>query len=237
MAIRQSRRPPAFQSLAEDIRTEITSGRLRCGQRLPTEPEMCTRTGLSRSTVREALRLLASQNLVTTVRGVAGGSFVTQPSITQLTDTLSTGLALLLSTSSIGIAELLEIREMLEVPATGQAAHRRTPAHLAVLGTALIDFDADDLDDMLRKHRVFHHAIAAASGNPLCELLSHPLYHIANERTLLTTAPAGFWPQVDADHRETLRRLTDGDADGAERAARAHVDYLRGVYVTDQRER
>jgi GntR family transcriptional repressor for pyruvate dehydrogenase complex len=233
MAIRQARTPPAFQLLAEDIRTQITSGRLQCGQRLPTEPEMCTRTGLSRSTVREALRLLASQNLVVTVRGVAGGTFVTQPSISQLTETLSTGLALMLSTSSIAVAEFLEMREMLEVPAAAQAAQRRTADQLAVLGAALIDFEADDLDGMLCKHRVFHHGIAAASGNPLCELLSHPLYHVANERALVSAAPSAIWTRVDADHREILHCVTDRDVDGAQRAARAHIAHLRETYATE----
>jgi GntR family transcriptional regulator, transcriptional repressor for pyruvate dehydrogenase complex len=236
MAVRQPGRPPAFQLLAEDIRTEITSGRLHAGQRLPTEPEMCARTGLSRSTVREALRLLTSQNLVVTTRGVAGGSFVTQPSISQLTDTLSTGLALMFSTSTIAIEQLLEMREILEVPASGLAAQRRTAAQLAKLGTALFDFDTDDVEDMLCKHRVFHSGIAAASGNALCELLSHPLYHIANERAVVATAPASFWPRVDAEHRDILHCVSDGDVLGAQRAARVHIDHLRGVYVPDQAE-
>jgi len=160
MDIRQPVVAPAYQLLAENLRTEITSGRLRSGQRLPTEPELCARTGLSRGTVREALRLLASQNLVTTVRGVSGGSFVTQPSVSQLTDMLTTGLGLLMNTSVIDGAELLEMRAMLEVPASGLAAERRTSRQLAILDTSMFDLDADDVAEMLRKHRLFHLGIA-----------------------------------------------------------------------------
>jgi DNA-binding FadR family transcriptional regulator len=227
MGIPQPTNAPAYQLLAEDLRTEIMSGRLRSGQRLPTEPQLCERTGLSRGTVREALRLLASQNLVVTVRGVAGGSFVTQPSVSQLTDTLTVGLSLLLGTAVIAVEELLEMREILEVPAAGLAARRRTDVHLATLGSAMFDLGVDNLDEMLRKHRVFHQGIAAASGNALCELLSRPLYQIANEREVVAAEPPSFWVRVDAEHREILRCVTDGDAEGARRAAATHVAHLR----------
>jgi GntR family transcriptional regulator, transcriptional repressor for pyruvate dehydrogenase complex len=227
MGIPQPINMPAYQLLAEDLRTEIMSGRLRSGQRLPTEPQLCARTGLSRGTVREALRLLASQNLVVTVRGVAGGSFVTQPSVSQLTDTLTTGLSLLLSRSVVPVDDLLEMREILEIPAAGLAAHRRTGPQLATLESALFDLDVDNLDEMLRKHRVFHLGIAAASGNALCEMLSRPLYQVANEREVVAAEPPSFWARIDAEHREILRCVTDGDAEGARRAAAAHVVHLR----------
>src|SRR5438876_352461 len=66
----------SYQALADGLRAQITSGKLRPGDRLPTEPQLCAQSGLSRSTVREALRLLTSQNLIVTTRGVTGGSFV-----------------------------------------------------------------------------------------------------------------------------------------------------------------
>ena len=72
-------RVPAYQLLADSLRTQITSGRLRPGERLPTEPQLCVRSGVSRSTVREALRLLTSQHLIVTTRGVTGGSYVARP--------------------------------------------------------------------------------------------------------------------------------------------------------------
>ena len=75
-------RAPAYRLLADDLRAQITSGRLVPGDRLPTEPQLCQRSGVSRSTVREALRLLASQHLIVTTRGVSGGSFVAHPSPT-----------------------------------------------------------------------------------------------------------------------------------------------------------
>src|SRR6478735_5117351 len=69
----------AYQALAADLRDRIVSGEFQPGDRLPIEPDLCVRYGVSRSTVREALRLLASQNLIRTVRGTTGGSFVAHP--------------------------------------------------------------------------------------------------------------------------------------------------------------
>src|SRR5205814_10463032 len=83
---------PAYQLLADTLRAEITSGRLRPGDRLPAEPQLCERSGVSRSTVREALRLLASQHLIVTTRGVTGGSFVNRPSVADLADTVRNGM-------------------------------------------------------------------------------------------------------------------------------------------------
>jgi DNA-binding FadR family transcriptional regulator len=220
-------RPPAYQTLAEDLRAEITSGRLRPGERLPTEPQLCARSGVSRSTVREALRLLASQHLIVTTRGVTGGSFVAHPSPENLAETLSTGLNLLLSTSTAGLCDLLEVRESLEVPAAAQAARRRGEEHVADLEAALFDPEVADLAAMLGAHRAFHAALVAATGNPLYELLSRPLYQVSNEREVASTAPAGFWLQIDADHRELLRCVKARDAEGATKIAREHIRFIR----------
>src|SRR5918998_6142087 len=105
----QAVRPPAYQVLADELREDITSGRLRPGERLPPEPELCVRTGVSRSTVREALRLLSSQHLIVTTRGVTGGSFVAPPEAQQPSDALSTGLTLLTNVAGVGFADLLEL--------------------------------------------------------------------------------------------------------------------------------
>ncbi len=64
---------PAYAVLAEHLRNRILSGELQPGARLPGEAELTAEFGVGRSTIREALRSLASQNLITTTRGVTGG--------------------------------------------------------------------------------------------------------------------------------------------------------------------
>jgi DNA-binding FadR family transcriptional regulator len=230
-------RAPAYQTLAEELRAEITSGRLRPGQRLPTEPELCTRSGLSRSTVREALRLLSSQHLIVTTRGVTGGSFVAQPSPAKLAESLSAGVRMLLATQSAGGNELMEIREMLEIPAAGLAAQRRTEADLERLRATLFDPVHDDLPTRYGAHRAFHAALAAASGNPLYELITSPLYAIGDEVRLGGCVPDSMWQHLDAEHREILRCVTAGDVTGAQRATTWHLARLRSTWPRRPRPR
>jgi GntR family transcriptional regulator, transcriptional repressor for pyruvate dehydrogenase complex len=224
-------RPPAYQALADDLRAQITSGALRPGERLPAEPQLCVRSGLSRSTVREALRLLASQHLIVTTRGVTGGSFVACPSPAQLADTLSTGVRLMLTSATVDAMELIEIREMLEVPAAGLAAARRTDDDIVALEAALFDPRVDSVTRMLAAQREFHVVLGAATRNPLYELLTRPLHQVANGPELAAPLPRTFWARLDAEHRELMRRVADGDAAGAIAAAQRHMDTLRATHL------
>jgi len=228
-----SSRPPAYQLLADDLREQITSGQLRPGERLPTEPELCQRSGVSRSTVREALRLLASQHLIVTTRGVTGGSYVAKPDAATLAESLSRGVSLLVSSVPVGLSELLEVREMLEVPAAGLAARRRTEADLAALGKTMFDPVHDGLATKLTAQREFHRALAAATANPVFELLARPLYSVANETEIVERAAVRLWRLGDADHRAILRAVAEGDVVAAEQAARTHLANLRASLPAD----
>ena len=219
-------RPPAYQVLADELREEITSGRLQPGSRLPPEPELCVRSGVSRSTVREALRLLASQHLIVTTRGVTGGSCVAHPDAEQLSEALSTGLTLLSNSAEVGMADLLELRRALEVPAAGLAAQRRTDANLIEMRGAMFDPDLDELETMLAAHAAFHSAIASATGNPLFELVTRPLYHVTYGEEIVENLPGDYWERIDADHRELLGCVKGGDAGAAMEVGRRHLDYI-----------
>ncbi|MEU4424134.1 FadR/GntR family transcriptional regulator [Actinoplanes sp. NPDC024001] len=219
-------RPPAYQQLADDLRADITSGRLQPGERLPPEPELCVKIGVSRSTVREALRLLASQHLIVTTRGVTGGSFVAHPDAAKLADGLSTGFALLAHSAHVGLADLLELRRALEVPAAGLAAVRRTEENLVELRGTLFDPAIDDFDTMMAAHAAFHRAVAKATGNPLFELVGSPLYQASYGEEVINDLPEGYWSRIDADHRLLLDRLTAQDAEGATGVAAQHLDFI-----------
>lgn len=182
--------------------------------------------GVSRSTVREALRLLASQHLIVTTRGVTGGSFVAHPDAGQLAEGLSTGFALLAHSAGVGLADLLELRRALEVPAAGLAAVRRTEAHLVELRGTLFDPALDDFDTMLTAHAAFHRVLAKATGNPLFELVGRPLYQASYGEEVVADLPEGYWARIDADHRDLLDHLTARDAEAATRAAAEHLDYI-----------
>jgi DNA-binding FadR family transcriptional regulator len=229
-------RAPAYRVLADDLRSQITSGQLRPGDRLPTEPQLCRDCGVSRSTVREALRLLASQHLIVTTRGVAGGSFVAHPSLEQLSETLATGVNLLHINAVVDVMQLMEVRSIFEVAAAGFAALRRRPEDLDALRGTLFDPHTADLETMCDKHPAFHTALVAACGNPVLELVTTPLFQVANIREVLSGFKPDFWFQIDADHRAIFGAVSAGDAAGAEAAAARHLDYIRTVLMARRDE-
>jgi DNA-binding FadR family transcriptional regulator len=223
-------RQPAYQALADDLRKQITSGRLRPGDRLPTEPQLCASSGVSRSTVREALRLLASQNLIVTTRGTTGGSFVAHPSPDQVSRTLATGVGMLLLSAEVTVPELLEVRALLEVPGARMAARRRTEADLAAMEATLVDPD-QPIEALLAAHNAFHRAVADAAGNPLFQVVSGPLYRLSNEVELAARAHPRTWVRVDAEHRAILAGIAVADPDAAEAAAAAHIVHLQEAFA------
>ena len=228
---------PAYQVLAEALRARILSRELEPGQRLPVEPDLSAEYGVSRSTVREALRVLASQNLVTTSRGVAGGSFIATPKPDQISDYLEASLGMLALSDGLTVDALLEARELLEVPASGLAASRRSDAQVEELRGTLYDPATVDPATLFEHNRMFHAVLLRASGNPLVEVLARPVFRVLNERFVRERAPTPFWSEVDRDHREIFAAVLAGDADAAQAATHAHLRNLRPTYVRIDRSR
>src|SRR4029078_10952466 len=121
------------------VREQIREGVLEEGLRLPKETVLAEDFGVSRATIREALRLLTAQNLIRTAKGAGGGSVVTVASGGHISESLRSGIGLLATADDLTLEELLETRELLEVPAARLAARRRSEDHLRLLHGA----DAD----------------------------------------------------------------------------------------------
>lgn len=181
--------------------------------------------------MREALRLLASQHLIITTRGVAGGSFVVHPSPAQLSETIATGLSLMQASSLVRLDDIIEARAIVEVPATGLAARRRTAEDLEALQATLFDPSEAEFDVMMVAHLRFHAAIADACGNPLLALVTKPLHSVANFHEVLRRFAPAFWAEVDRDHRAILAAVLSGDAAEAEATAALHLTNLRDAII------
>lgn len=228
---------PAYQELAAALRAQILSGELRPGDRLPIEPDLSAHYGVSRSTVREALRVLSSQHLVTTTRGVVGGSFVAHPRPEQISEFLETGLSLMTMFENISVDHLLEVRDMLEVPAAGVAAVRHVPAQIEELQDTLFDPRTVQAGDLFPRNRSFHDVLLRMTGNHLLGLVAQPVFRVLNERFLREAAPKRFWTRVDADHREILAAVRARDEAAAREAMHEHLQRLRGTYTRIDRSR
>jgi GntR family transcriptional regulator, transcriptional repressor for pyruvate dehydrogenase complex len=221
---------PAYQALAHTLRARILSGELRPGDRLPVEPDLSARYGVSRSTVREALRVLSSQHLVTTSRGVSGGSFVAHPNVEQIAEHLELGLDLLTLSAEVSMEQLLEIREMIEVPAAALAAARIDEPALRELAATLVDANATPPATLHVCNHRFHSLVLRAAANPLLDLVSRPVFQVLEARFSQVDGQHDFFDAVMADHREIHRALAAGDAAAAGAASAAHLTRLRPTY-------
>ena len=222
---------PAYRQLADQLLALIVSGELRPGDRLPSESDLGTQFGVSRSTVREALRALSSRDLVTTTRGTAGGTFVRRMQATQVSDYLESSLGLM-SGGDLGLPEILEARELLEVPVAGLAAARRTDEHLAQIQDLMVaDHAHRERGASFTENRHFHKAVLAAAQNALVGLMTEPVFGILQGRLLDPGLDVAAWEAVSADHQLIADRIAAGDVLGAEAAMREHLRRLRQFYV------
>jgi GntR family transcriptional repressor for pyruvate dehydrogenase complex len=219
---------PAYRQVADQLRALVLEGALAPGSRLPNETELSVMFGVGRSTIREALRTLASQNLVVTSRGVSGGTFVAHPDPGKVSEYLEASLGLLSGSQAVSFGELIETRELLEVPAARLAAQRRSPEQLDGLRAVV---SADDAGRDLVHNLRFHQLLLEASGNRLLCMVTTPVFAVLQARLLhdAAVAPAGFWPAVAADHAGILARVEAGDGAGA---ALAMLDHLRRMSPT-----
>ncbi len=150
--------------IVEQIRLLMRQGQLKPGDRLPPERDLCERFGVSRVTVREALRMLESSGLVEIRVGARGGAFVTVPS----SDRVGEGLADLLTLSVISAADVTEVRMILETGIVPLVCERATEEDLADLegicarSEAAITAGDYSMDMSLE----FHIRVAQATHNP-----------------------------------------------------------------------
>lgn len=221
---------PAYEVLANRLRTKILTHELKPGQRLPVEPELSAEYEVSRSTVREALRVLASQGLITTVRGVSGGSFVAHPSGEQISEYLQASLGLFAEFDSLGLDALLEAREMLEVPAAGLAASRWTPDELADIRATLFAPGEVDDDRGTELGRAFHSQLLVASRSPVVQAITRPVFEVLYGRLLALNPTGQSWTTMEGDHQRIFDAVANRDPAAAEAEMRGHLRRLREMY-------
>jgi DNA-binding FadR family transcriptional regulator len=229
MAVRRVRK--AYEQVADQLRELIVSGELPRGERLPNETVLAREFGVSRATVREALRLLTAQSLIRTAKGAGGGTYVTLPSVDHVSQFLNSALDLLAAAEHVSLDELLEAREALEVPATRLAALRRSEGAVGHLH-ATIPPDPGKLapTEQFVYNTDFHTSVIAASGNAFLMMASQPLFTILQKNLARSSLGAGFHKGINDQHRAIAAAIEARDARSAEREMRSHLEFLRPHY-------
>lgn len=156
--------------LAADLRRQILNGQLAADRQLPTEAELTARLQVSRETLREALRILESQQLIEVRRGRGGGAVVRMPGLAAV----GRYVALLLQLRRATLANLEEARSVIEPPAAEQLAVRAGADDVKAL-VALHDAERSAQDDPLEfvtAMSAFDQAVTDRSGNPTLAVLA-----------------------------------------------------------------
>jgi len=223
--------PKAGDVLADQLRKRIRAGELREGQALPPERELVHQTGLSRMSVREALRILEAEGLIETRPGRNGGSHVRRPA----GDGLARHLELFIWGRNTGFEDLHDVREALEALAAAGAARRRTEADIGDLTakTAALEAAVHDADAYLAANLDWHVAVVRASHNELLISFMNVLAHVIHD----ATASEAFESlDVRAStvkiHRSILNAIVNGDADAARHRMGRDVAAARQLAVS-----
>lgn len=212
----------ALDTALHGLRALIADGALRPGDRLPSEGELCERLGVSRGSLREAIRTLAALGVLETRHG--SGSYVSELRAADLIGSLSLTVGLL---PMAGVLELTELRRVLEPHAAALAAARIDEDTVAALDDVLTEIESTtDFEAQSRLDHEFHMAISSVAGNDALTSLIDVLR--SRSRAYRISDPedaAELKIHSDAGHRAILRGLAAADPVAASAAASAHVAY------------
>ena len=216
----------ASGDIVQQIKSSIFEGRVAPGDRLPSEKELAAQFGLSRITVRDALRVLESQGLIEIKVGAGGGPFVATPNSEAVTEVLTGMLRL----QGISIKELVEARLVIETAIVTLAAERATADDLQAMEEAIAQARAARATGKQRftPHSInFHIALAQAAKNQVLFFTVNsfrtPFYE-----TLDKLAPDDAMGQrAIEDHQKLLEAIAAHDAKRARQVMREHLAYFQ----------
>ncbi|MGB4777724.1 FadR/GntR family transcriptional regulator [Microbacterium sp.] len=210
----------AVAYVMRDLRDAINSGVARVGDRLPSEHALAARYGVSRTVVREVLRVLETQGLTVTRSG--RGTFI---AARETVEQLRFG--------DYSAADLMEARPHIEVAAAGLAAVRRSDAQVESLQDLHEKMEAaTDAEEWVRLDAALHVAIAAASGNPVfADVLDRIRSALASQSSLVDLSP-GRRAAADAEHRAVIAAISRGSVAEAEDTMQFHLDQVKEVLLS-----
>ena len=225
-------RPKAYESIAVLLRERIIGGELASGDRLPNELVLAEEYGVSRATVREALRLLTAQDIIRTSKGAGGGSYVRVPRVDRINDFLQSSIDLLSVADHVTIDELLEARALLEVPAARLAAERRSEQDLESLRAAIPPGSAHlDLGETFVQNREFHTVVLRTCGNALLAIAAEPIFGVLMRNVARSTFTPRFNRRIGEQHLGITTAIEAADSDRAGELMFDHLEFLRPVYA------
>lgn len=212
-------RMPLADGAIQAIKNMITSGQLRPGQKLPPEREMATQLGLSRNSLREAIRALVLMNILESRQG--DGTYVTslEPSL------LMEPMSFVISLDSAIMRHLFEVRNIFEPEAAALAAERIHNDEVEALQecVAAMGRCVHKPDVFLQGDVEFHGLIAKAARNPLLNSVMASLGSLSLSSRIQTARDVTIRQTASADHDAILQAIRDRDPHASRTAMRVHL--------------
>jgi DNA-binding FadR family transcriptional regulator len=228
--------PTAAQLVADAIRRRIVTGQLADGQSLPPEPVLIEHFGVSRPTLREALRILQSESLLSIRRGSRGGARVNGPQI----NAVARQAGYLLQHQSTTVKDVYEARLVIEPPAAGLLAANGHAAALHGLQQALEQERRSVADPatFARDSARFHKLVIELAGNKTLALFAGILSEIIDAHTHSVMLEAHDTNAVGRDsdtahrsHERLLELVTARDEAGARAHWLAHMETIGAIML------
>jgi DNA-binding FadR family transcriptional regulator len=222
-------------TVADQLLDAVIDGSLPPGSLLPSEGELASAHGVSRLTIREAIRILRTNNVVSIKRG--RGTEVNPPD--QWTSLEAIVRAFAGNKHVTAAEQLLEARRIIEIGAAQLAATRRTDDDIEALEGYLdamkAAHEASDVDAVVEADILFHDVIVHAGGNHFLPLLFASFGPLLVETRRQTSAVPDIQEHAIAHHAEIIDALRAADANAARVAMERHMDQTLNdlrTYVT-----
>ncbi len=218
-------RNKVYQEVAKQLERRIAE-ELKPGDLLPPERELVQMLGVSRSSVRDAIRTLELKGLLEPRQGI--GTVVCSPSATP-----ANPLATALLEKRKMVAELLDVRKMIEPPLAGRAALHASRDEIADMENILVRHEAKVRQGELgiEEDSEFHYSIALASDNSAILKVVDVLMDLLRETRERSLQVEGRQEKSLAGHRRILAALKRGDAAAAEAAMRRHLQEMENIVL------
>lgn len=227
--------PPVPARLTDQVKAGlvkmIEEKGLAAGDKLPTAEQLCTRFGVSRTVIREAVASLAAEGLLWSRRG--SGVF-----LTQVERRRTNSVSMQEPQDPGAVLEMMELRMSVEIEAAALAAERRTETHLLRMETALRSVGHDPLtvSGGSDTDRIFHREIAIATGNSRFLMFLDDLGYLLIPRHVLDTSIGSesdrrsFLAEVHSEHYGIYEAISSRNSTEARAAMRAHLEKGRKRY-------
>jgi GntR family transcriptional regulator, transcriptional repressor for pyruvate dehydrogenase complex len=222
---RRRRTQKTSERVAGEIVRDIVARGLGSGARLPLEVAMAAQYDVSRSSLREALRILEVQGLIRLKPGPGGGPVVGVVEAANLARTAS----LYFHLGGASYRDLIETQAMLEPLCAIAAAGN--PDRAAAMAPHLEPAPVDDLERYHRETVAFHQAIYELAANPVLRLLTEAITQMVTSHVLASIDPVELHASIVAEHAAIAAAVADGDKAAAHRLTAEHFgaqhDYYR----------